>query len=386
VTPAHAHPPRVALVHEWLVQRGGSELVVAQFQAAFPTAPLHVLFDHMPAAIRREIGLPPRGAVHTSWLQHLPGVAQHYRLLAPLMPSAVRSLQLRDADVVLSSHHAVAKGVRLAPGQRHLCYCHSPPRYAYAQQERYLSEHGYRGARAALARRALARLRDFDRATASGVHRFIANSHTVAARIREAYGRDSVVIRPPVDTDYFTPSGSTPREPDRYVAASRLVPYKQMATIVRAFRSLAPRRLVVIGDGPGRAELERLAADAPHITLLGEVPRPQLREELRRAAALIFAAEEDAGILPVEALACGTPVLAYGRGGAAETVQAGVTGAFFEAQTPEAIAAAVRAFETSAPPAAATCRAHAEPHGTARFREAIASQVQQLWEAREPTV
>lgn len=369
--------PRLALVHEWLVQRGGSELVVAQFHALFPDAPLHVLFDQMPPATRQSLALP---RPHTSWMQHIPGIAQHYRRLAPLMPRAVQSLDVRSAELVLSSHHAVAKGVRLTPQQVHVCYCHSPPRYAWAQRDQYLADHGITGPSAAVARVLLNRLRAFDQRTGANVHRYIANSRTVAARIQQAYGRTSVVIPPPVDTEFFTPGGE--KAAGVYVAASRFVPYKRMADIVTAFRALAPRQLVVIGDGPDRAAVERAAAGAPHITLQGEVSRDELRSQLRRAQAFVFAAEEDAGIVPIEAQACGTPVIVYARGGAAETLTA-ETGMTFDHQTPAAIAAAVRAFEAHAPFSSARCRANAEQFSAARFRAAIRAEVDAAWAAAQ---
>jgi glycosyltransferase involved in cell wall biosynthesis len=255
------------------------------------------------------------------------------------MPLAVRSLDLRGFDLIVSSHHAVAKGVRVRPGQRHLCYIHTPMRYAWDQRDRYLAEHGVRGPAAVAARAVLAGLRRFDRRTASGVDRFVANSATVADRVQRWYGRTAEVLPPPVDTTFFTPGGA--RRDRHFVAASRLVPYKKMATIVEAFAALPDCTLDVLGDGPERARVEAAAAGLPNVRVLGAVPRVTFRAALQEATAFVFAAEEDAGIVPVEALACGTPVVAYGVGGARETVTED-TGVFFGAQTPAAIAAAVR--------------------------------------------
>ncbi len=352
---------RVALVHNWLITLGGADRALLSLHELFPQAPVFVgLHDlrRLPDAFR---GLD----VRATWLQRIPGAARHHRLLVPLMPLAFSHLVLRGYDVVISSSHACSHGVAVPDGL-HICYCHTPMRYAWDLRDEYLA------AVPAIARPAaramLAWLRRCDRLAAQRVDLFVANSQHVASRIQRHYGRGATVIYPPVDVDFLTPSG----EPeDFYLIVSRLVPYKRVDVAVEAFNRL-DRPLVIAGDGPQRA---RLQADArPHIRFVGEVSDAVLRGYYRRCRALVFPGEEDFGLVPVEAQACGRPVIAYGRGGALETVVPGVTGFFFEEQSPEALAAAVRAadamrFERSA------IRAHAERFSQQRFTREIAGFV-----------
>jgi len=268
------------------------------------------------------------------------------------MPFAFAHLNLRGYNVIVSSSHACAKGVIVPPGAIHVCYCHTPMRYAWDLPQEYLA------ATPALvrpgARAALAWLRQWDRATARRVDYFIANSHFVAGRIRKHYGREATVIYPPVDTEFFTPaesvarprvpafphaSGKGPNNGDSYLLVSRLVRYKRAHLAVETFNKLG-RPLVVVGDGPDRRSLEAVARG--NIRIVGEVSDTVLRGYYRQCRALVFPGEEDFGMVPVEAQACGRPVIAYGRGGALESVVDGVTGMFFKEQTPEALAAAVR--------------------------------------------
>ena len=245
------------------------------------------------------------------------------------MARAVESFDLSGYDMVISSSHAFAKGVRTRPGQYHLCYCYTPMRYAWAMEGEYLQDFGLaRGPVAWLARRQLAKLRDWDRAAAGRVDDMVGISHFIADRIRVAYGLEAKVIYPPVDVDAFTPAGA--RE-GFYVVVSRLVPYKRVDAIVEAFRGMPGRELVVIGDGPQRAAIE--ATRPPNVRLLGHAPHEVVVDHLRRARAFLFAGEEDFGIAPVEAMACGTPVIALGRGGLLETVVEGETGLFFREPT-----------------------------------------------------
>lgn len=380
--PAHSPPPRVAVVVDWLCQSGGAELVIREILAAFPEAELFAQFDVMRPADRARITDRP---AHTTFLQRVPGIAHRYRSLLPLMPTAIRSLDVSAFDVIISSHHAVAKGVRVRPGQFHICYCHSPVRYAWDRREEYLADHGITGLKATVARAMLERIRRWDLATVAGVDRFVVNSRYVGDRVRRLYGRESTVIHPPVDVEFFTPGGA--RESDLYVTASRQVPYKRIDRIVGAFRALPNRRLVVLGDGPQRARIRAAAAGAPNITLAGEVPREVLRDWFRRARAFVFAADEDFGIVPLEAQACGTPVIALGQGGALETVRAEPgaerTGIFFADDSSDTIADAVRRFEALAtPPAAAACRANAERFTAARFRAGLLGTVAAARDAR----
>ena len=380
VRPAAA--PRIAIVADWLCQFGGAEQVIAEMAAAFPDARLFAQFDVMAAEERVRIALP---TADTTFLQRIPDIAGRYRSLLPLMPSAIRTLDVGDCDLILSSHHAVAKGVRKRPGQLHVCYCHSPSRYLWDKRAQYLVDHGIRGVKAAVANRLLDRLQRWDRDTADNVDRFLVNSAYVGDRVARHYGRQFTVIHPPVDTDFFSPGEPEGRESDLYVTASRQVPYKRIDRIVAAFRSLPDRRLVVLGDGPQAAIIRAAAEGVTNIQLLGEVARERLRDWFRRARAFVFAADEDFGIVPLEAQACGTPVIALGKGGALETVR-GLpgperTGLFFDDDRPESIAQAVREFERLAePPTAAACRANAERFTRDHFRDQLRAAVLETWE------
>ncbi|MFO1322753.1 MAG: glycosyltransferase [Burkholderiales bacterium] len=357
---------RVAVVHDWLDTWGGGENVLAEILRAYPQADLFALVDFLPDALRPLVG---GRRAHTTFLQRMPGARKRFRALLPLFPRAIESLDLSAYDVVLSSSHAVAKGVRTTPAQLHVCYCHTPMRYAWDLRDQYLRPRGLAtGLRGALANRVLDTLRDWDRRTSGRVTHFIANSDYVRERIARCYDRTAAVIHPPVDVDYFTPGAAAAG--DFYLAASRWVPYKRIDMIAAAFAQLPERRLIVAGDGP-EAPRVRAAAGA-NVELAGHVTRERMRELLRGARAFVFAAEEDFGILPVEAQACGTPVIAYGRGGSLETVR-GVpatnpTGLFFATATPAGIAEAVRRFESLSPAIdAADCRRHALAFSTARF-------------------
>jgi glycosyltransferase involved in cell wall biosynthesis len=282
---------------------------------------------------------------------------------------AIEQLDLSAYDVIVSSSHAVAKGVLTGPDQLHVCYCHSPIRYAWDLQHEYLRQTGLaRGVRGGLARYLLHRMRAWDLGTANGVDHFVANSSFVARRIQKVYRRDATVIHPPVDVDAFTPGG--PRGA-HYVTASRFVPYKRVDLIVEAFAAMPDRELVVIGDGP---EAERIRARAaPNVRLLGHQPFDVLHQQLRSARAFVFAAVEDFGIVPLEAQATGTPVIAYARGGAAETIRgldhARPSGVLYDEQSAEGIVRAVRAFEAaSASVTAESCRDNAERFSADRFR------------------
>ena len=373
--------PRVAIVHEWLVNPGGAEWVLRELLQVFPAARVFTLVDTLNPAQRAMLGV---GDTTTSFLNRVPGIAKRYRSMLPLFPVAVRSLDLRGFDVVISNSHAVAKGVRVRPGQLHLSYCLTPMRYAWDLREQYLSEAGLaRGVRGIASRTLLEALRRWDRANSTGVDSFATLSHYVADRIRRAYGRDATVIYPPVDTDYFVP-GEGHAQGDCYVTASRFVPYKRVDLIAKAFAYLPDHKLIIVGDGPDAAKVR--AAAGPNVTLAGHVDRSELRALLQGARAFLFAAEEDFGIAPLEAQACGVPVIAYGRGGAAETVRglerAQPTGVHFGEQTVEAIASAVRQFEASSgriSPAA--CRENAERFNAPRFREEFLQFVDAQWAA-----
>jgi glycosyltransferase involved in cell wall biosynthesis len=372
-----AHGLRVAIVHDWLVVYGGAERVLEQLLRIFPHADLFAVVEFLPEPLKDFIG---RREVRTTFVQNLPGARRRYRSYLPVMPLAIEQLDLASYDVVLSSSHAVAKGVLTGPEQMHVSYVHSPMRYAWDLQHQYLRETGLdRGLKGWAAKWLLHRLRAWDRHTANGVDHFVANSRFIRNRIRRLYRRDAQVIYPPVDVESFGPGGE---RDDFYLTASRLVPYKRVALLVEAFAQLPGRRLVVAGDGPERERISALAG--PNVDLLGHCDDASLRELMRRARAFVFAAEEDFGIAPVEAQASGTPVIAYGRGGATESVRglehARPTGIFFDAQSVPAIVAAVEAFERNEHRIApAACRENALRFSSARFMTEYAAFVQRAW-------
>jgi glycosyltransferase involved in cell wall biosynthesis len=329
---------RYALVHDWLVNYAGAERVLERLVELLPQADLFSLIDALPPGERRFIGDKP---VHTSFLQRVPFAKSKHRLFFPLMPMAIEQLDLSDYDIVVSSSHAFAKGVITRGDQFHISYVHTPVRYAWELQHEYLRQSGYhKGLKSAIVRLLLHYVRQWDVGTANRVDLFVCNSKYIANRIWRTYRRTAQVVYPPVDVDAYQVES---QKEDFYLAASRFVPYKHMKTIVEAFAKLRDRRLIVIGDGPEFRSVTRNAA--PNVKFLGFQPFPLLHEHMRNARAFIFAADEDFGIMPVEAQACGTPIIAFGKGGATETVVPGKTGLFFKEQTAAAIAEAVRQFE-----------------------------------------
>ena len=360
---------RVAVVHDWLVTFGGAERTLEQMLRVLPQADVFTLIDYLPGSQRVFLD---GHSVRTSFLQRLPWSRTSYRQYLPLMPLAIEQFDLSAYDLVVSSSYAVAKGVITGPDQLHICMCYSPMRYAWDLQHQYLREAGLSGGlRSLVARALLHRIRNWDARTGAGVDDFIAISRFVARRIRKVYRRDSTVIHPPVDTERFTYDTAVPRE-DFYITASRLVPYKRVDLIVEAFAGLSDRTLVVIGDGP---DARRLRASTPaNVRFLGEQPFAVLRDHFRRARAFVFAAEEDFGIVPLEAQACGTPVIALQKGGVLETVEGldsvRPTGVFFPEQSVPALQAAVETFERdSSRILPVTCRESALRFSAERFRQ-----------------
>lgn len=331
---------RVALVHDWLTGMRGGEKVLEVFCEQWPGASLFTLLRKRGSVSPVIERLQPR----TSLLQWLPAVHRYYRCLLPVMPLAAR-WRVPACDLIISSSHCVAKAVAAPPGVPHLCYCHTPMRYAWSMRSAYFGAGPMERLKARLAAPLLAGLRSWDRRTASRVTHFVANSRTVQRRIAECYGRDSHVIYPPVDTDFYRPA-AVPRD-DYYLAVSAFVPYKRLQLAIAACNRLR-RRLVMIGTG---SQLRRLKAQAGRtVEFLGWQPDEVIREHFQHCRALLFPGEEDFGIVPVEAMACGAPVIAYDRGGAAETVlplgRRGATGLLFAEQTEECLAEAILQFES----------------------------------------
>ncbi|MEA3110884.1 MAG: hypothetical protein QOG58_683 [Caballeronia sp.] len=363
---------KIAIVHDWLVVSGGAEKVLQHIIECFPQADIFSIVDFLEdrACLR---GRP----VQTSFIQRLPFARKRYRGYLPLMPLAIEQLDLSGYDLIISSSHAVAKGVLTGPDQMHVSYVHSPIRYAWDLQHQYLRESGLAsGIKSAMARAMLHYMRGWDARSANGVDHLIANSQFIARRIKKAYQRESTVIYPPVDFNGLTLC--TEKE-DFYITASRMVPYKRMDLIVKAFSQTPERRLIVIGDGP---EMKRIAAVAGrNVTILGYQSFEILHDHLRRARAFVFAAEEDFGISIVEAQACGTPVIAFGKGGALESVvglpRERATGVFFREQTIESLIEAVNRFEKNVryfDPR--HCRRNAERFSAENFKAKLTSFVE----------
>ncbi len=374
---ASAPPERarkVAVVHDWLPVYAGAERVLEQILNVYPEADIFSLFDFIPKGQR---GFLQNKPVTTSFVQKLPRAQALYRSYLPLMPFAIEQLDLSAYNLILSSSYAVAKGVITGPDQLHICYCHSPIRYAWDMQNQYLEETKLnRGLRGVLARILLHYIRLWDLRTTHGVNRFIANSHFVGRRIQKVYGRESEVIHPPVNTAVFSPNEN---KEDFYLTACRLVPYKKVDLIVEAFSQMPDKNLVVIGSGPDFDKIKACAG--PNVTLLGYQPDKVLRDYMQRARAFVFAAKEDFGITPLEAQASGTPVIAFGEGGATETVVPGETGVFFFEQSVESVREAVDDFESMDPFSADRCRQNAERFSIARFRREFSALVEREWAA-----
>ena len=300
------------------------------------------------------------------------------------MPLAIEQLDVSNHNVILSSSHAVSKGVLTGPDQMHICYVHSPIRYAWDLQHQYLKESGLdRGLKGMLAKWLLHKIRIWDCRTTNGVDHFVANSQFIARRIKKVYGRDADVIYPPVDVERFN---FCSEKEDYYVTASRLVPYKRVDLIVDAFSGMPDKKLVVIGDGSEMKKIKSKAAG--NVEILGYQTNDVMQKYMERARAFIFAAEEDFGITPVEAQACGTPVIAYGKGGSLETVRPfGVmhpTGILFDQQTPQSVIAAVQHFEKIKDNfVAEDCRNHAMKFSSERFKKEMGEYISSKWEQFE---
>lgn len=330
---------RTAIVHEWLMVYGGSEKCLESFTNIWRDADIFVLFDFVGES-ERKIILKDR-MPRTSFLQRFPGIKKHYRKLLPLFPVAIEQFDLSGYDLIISSSHAVAKGILTNSNQLHINYCHTPMRYAWDLYYQYLEGSNLKkGIRGMLAKLFLHYIRIWDVAASNRVDYFIANSNSISRRIQKVYGRDSTVIHPPVDTEKF-PCCS--EKENYYLTASRFVPYKKIDVIVEAFSQMKDKRLIVIGEGPDEFKIKAAASD--NIEFVGYQSDRKLSMYMQKAEAFVFAAEEDFGIIAVEALSCGTPVIAYNKGGITDTVTDGVTGILFSEQTPSSVKDAVLRFE-----------------------------------------
>ena len=365
-----AASPRAALVHDWLTGMRGGEKVLACLAELLPEAPIYTLF-HFPGTLSDELEGRP---IRTSLLQHAPGLRRHYRRYLPLFPAAIEEHDLGGFDLVVSSSHCVAKGVIPPPGARHLCYCHTPMRYAWDQEHAYFPHRT--GPVARLRSLALSRLRTWDVASSSRVDRFVANSSFVASRIRRYYRRDAVVVPPPVDTDFFTPGDGARGE--YCLVVSALSPYKRVEVAIAACERLG-RELRIVGQGPEEERLRRLAGNGTRF--LGRVAGERLRELYRGAAAFVQPGIEDFGIASVEALACGCPVVARGVGGILDIVDNERHGVLYDAAAAVdeagALAAAIRRLDARRPDRA-LLRRRAELFSENLFRERLAAQIAEV--------
>lgn len=355
---------RVVLAHDYLMQMGGAERVVASLHRTFPAAPIYVSATDRARLLSDFDG----AAIRNSWMQRIPGINTHFKKLFPVYPFAFRSFGRVAADVAVVSSAGFAKWLRFAKDARVFCYCHTPPRFFW-QADHYLENEVQSAMLKAAAKLFIPWLRHADYSAAQDVDYFIANSKCVQARIMECYGRKSVVIYPPVEVDRFAVTG---RDEGYYLVLSRLVAYKGIDRAVRAF-SASGRRLIVVGDGPDRSRLEAMAG--PSVEFKGRASEQDVKRYLENCYAFVFPGLEDFGIAPVEAQAAGKPVLAFGEGGALETVVEGVTGLFFHDTSPAGINAVADRFEkvTWVP---AAIRAHAEKFAEAHFVAAMRSFIE----------
>ena len=366
---------KVAIVQEWLVTVGGSDKVVKAILDVFPDADIYTLVAKK--EVCDELGIPWE-KVHTSFIQKMPLGTKKHRAYLPLFPFAIEQFNLRGYDVVISSSHCVAKGVLTKADQLHICYCHSPIRYCWDMYNEYLEEsHLDKGFKSWLVRLMLHPIRQFDAIAGSRVDYYISNSDYVGQRIRKTYRRKATTIHPNIDISNFELCND---KQEYYLASSRLVAYKKIDTIIEAFNQMPDKKLVVIGGGPNLEAYRKLAN--ANVTVMGYQPFDVLKDKMQHAKAFVFAADEDFGMIPIEAQSCGTPVIAYGHGGSLETVNGGKTGLFFNEQTPEAIVEAVNKFESmgSQPFAPADCRQWAEGFSEERFKREIKEFVEKKYE------
>lgn len=360
---------RIALVHDWLTDMRGGEKCLEVLCELFPDAPIYTLL----AVPERLSPIIARHDIRPSYLQRIPGIRRHYRRFLPFFPSAIERLDLSEFDLIVSSSHAVAKSVIPRPGALHISYVHTPMRYVWDLFDQYFNREGMGSVQLAMIRLLAARLRRWDARTASRVRHFIANSQYIAERIQRCYGRSATVIHPPVDTTRFQ---VTEPQGGEYLVLSALVPYKRVDIAIEAANA-ASLPLRIIGDGPERRRLQRLAG--PTVRFDGWLSDAEVERAYAACRALLFPGEEDFGIVPVEAMASGRPVIAYGRGGATETVVEGVSGVLFEEQTAASLLAAIRRFETLSFDAR-HLRSHAERFDRSVYARAMEHFIVEKWE------
>jgi glycosyltransferase involved in cell wall biosynthesis len=357
---------RVAVIHDWLTENGGAEKVTCELIDLF-SADVFALVDFLSPDDRSRV-LHGKKAT-TSFIQRLPFARRVFRWYLPLFPFAIEGLDLSGYDLILSSSYAVAKGVRKHPGQKHVCYIHTPMRYAWVNEKGYLLDHGMRSWKAWVLKRVLRYLRRWDRTNSVHVDRFIANSHNVAERVRRIYGRDADVVLPPVDPGVFALYNGGR---SGYLSVSRLVPYKRIDRIIEAFRDLPSLTLTIVGDGPDAGRLRALAG--PNVRFTGHLPQSGLVRSMQRSSAVVCAANEDLGLTVIEAQACGTPVIALRAGGYLETVDEADGSSFFDMDEPGAIREAILRHERRATDLVAErLREHMAPWFRDRFRERISA-------------
>ncbi|MDE5053928.1 glycosyltransferase family 4 protein [Niallia taxi] len=369
---------KIAIIHDWLVVYNGAEKVLEQLLKIYPEADLYSTVEYLSNEDRHFI---QNKEVKTTFIQKLPFSRSRYRTYLPLMPLAIEQLDLSSYDLIISSSHAVAKGIITGPDQLHISYVYSPIRYAWDLQHQYLKESGLeKGLKSWITRYLLHKVRNWDYRTANGVDFFMSVSDFIGRRIWKAYRRESRTVYPPVDVSSFK---FHEKKEDFYLTASRMVPYKKIDKIVEAFSLMPDKKLIVIGDGPDMKKIKTKASS--NVIIMGYQPFEVLKDHMQRAKAFIFAAEEDFGITPLEAQACGTPVIAYGKGGSLETVRGfnkskNPTGLFFKEQKAEAITEAIAQFEKlKFKPS--DCREHSLLFSNERFRREFKQFVdEKLWE------
>jgi len=312
---------KVSLTHDWLTGMRGGERVLQILADAFPESRIYTLF-HNPDAIIEAIN---KHDITTSWLNGIPNITKNYRNFLPLFPSAVNTIKTLDTQLMISTSHCVAKSIQTSEETKHLCYCFTPMRYAWLFHEEYFGRNPIKNS---VIKPTLGSLRKWDKATADRVNLFVGISEHVKQRIEDFYGRDALVVYPPVDTDFFKLKEDVKEEFDLVVSA--LVPYKKVDLAVEAYKE-SGRHLKVIGSGGAFEALKKKAP--PNVEILGRLSDEEIREHYQQAGCLVFPGEEDFGIVPVEAMSCGTPVVAFAKGGALETVVDGESGVFFHEQT-----------------------------------------------------